>query len=179
MKNIFKLGFLSFGFFLLVLNCQQDDQNQNLENSDEIQDIISREVSFEKSPHFSKVSKVYNKLKSDLNSPNSLFSKSSEESDITLFTDKVLFMEYADTHTYTFKLLRDNPEFYIENIVIHFNIDTEDYDEYLVQYDVEVGEYQDLLDSFPLREDTEVKISKLASGTISSLFSKSSCFRAC
>lgn len=88
-------------------------------------------------------------------------------------------MEYAETHTYTFKLLRVNPEFYIENIVLHYNVDTENYDEYLLQYDVTGDEYQDLLNGSSLNEDTHVSISELDNGTLSSLFSRSSCFNSC
>ena len=178
-KNYLKLIILLFGISLILVNCHKDDPNKNLENSDEIQDIISRKLPFEQLPNFNKASKTLNKLKSDLNSPNSTFNKGSGENEMTVFTDEVLYMEYAETHTYTFKLLRSNPEFYVENIVLHYNVDTENYDEYLLQYDVSFDEYQDLLNGLPLWENTKVKISKLNAGTLSSLFGKSTCFRSC
>lgn len=55
-------------FALLVANCEEDNSNHAHEHSDKLQDIITRELPFEKLPNFNKVSNAFNKLHADLNS---------------------------------------------------------------------------------------------------------------
>lgn len=179
LKNLLKYFILAFTFTICLSSCQNDESEKNLENSDELQDIISRQFSLEQIPHFNQVSEKLHTLNSNLNTENDLQNRTVDTSNVSILTDDILFMEYAETHTYTFKLLRDNPLHYIENIILHYNVDSQDYDEYLVQYNISFEQYQDVVNGLPLDETAEVEIFELDNGTLVSLLGRSSCFRTC
>lgn len=178
-KNLLWYFILAFAFTICLNSCQDDEPQENHENSDELQDIISRKFSLEQIPHFNQVSEKLNTLNSNLNNENGFQSRTVDTNNVSILTDDVLFMEYAETHTYTFKLLRDNPLHFIENIVLHYNVDSQDYDEYLIQYNISFEQYQDVVNGLPLDETAEVDIFELDNGTLISLLGRTSCFRTC
>jgi len=102
-----------------------------------------------------------------------------ETDSVSVLTDDVLYMTYAETHTYTFTLINENPQYYIENLVLHYNVDTELYDEYLVQYDITGEEYLAISEGEDISESAQILISELENGTLSGLMNRSNCYRTC
>ncbi len=152
---------------MCFMNCQDEDINP--EDSNEKQTVIGRELSLDRIPHLNQVSNTLDRISSDFNSSSSQRLSALDIDGISLVTDDILYMTYGNTHTYTFKLLRENPEFYIENLVLHYNIETEKYDEYLVQYNISAQEYLDFVNGIPLPENAETTIMSLDSGTFSDI----------
>jgi hypothetical protein len=171
--------FALFALALLVFyGCQKDDVKENLETSDEIQNVIGRNLSFQDIPNLNEVSTVLNKLTTKLNTNGFGLQKTFDKDSITIMTDDILYLTYSETHTYTFKMSRNNPEYYIENIVLHYNVDSGNYDEYLMQYDISAEEYLDIAEGSTLNENANVYITELDSGTLGSILNKS-CTRTC
>ena len=179
MKHKILLVVLGLVLLTLYLGCQKDDGSESTESSTDIQDVISRRLPFEVIPHFTKVDDKINKLRIKLNTKGEVLQKSLDIDSVTIRTDEILYMTYAQTHTYTFKLLRTNPQYYIENIVLHYNVDTESYDEYLVQYDINQQEFLDIYSGSYVGEESKAIITDLDSGTVSTILSKSGCRRTC
>lgn len=179
--NYLKIGILLFGISFILQNCEKDDFQQNIENSDKTQEIISRKFSLEKIPHFNQVKEKLNKINSNLNDASQLRNRTvnTDNDSISILTNDILYMEYAQTHTYTFKINRTNPQHFIENIVLHYNVDSQSYDEYLIQYNISFEQYQNVLNDIPLDENVEVDMFQLDNGTLVSLLSRSSCIRTC
>lgn len=171
-----------FGLTSLVLiifyGCQKDDTVQNIESSNEIQNILSQKLSLNEIPNSNQVSDVLRNISSNFTS-NTL-QRTIDPDSVSIDVADILFTEYAETHTLTFKLLSNNPEYYIENIVLHYNVETEVYDEYLVQYEVSGDEFLDIHNGEPLKENTTSLITKLDSGTFSDLSNRSGfCTQTC
>lgn len=123
-----------------LLSCVENEDN-NIENSNEVQPIISRKVPFSKTVDFEKIVTALEKSRVNLN--KILFSnqKSVQLDSVTINLEEVLYLTYADTHTYTFTIERSNPDYYIENFVLHYNSDTQEYDEYVLQYELTGDEF--------------------------------------
>lgn len=168
---------------LLVLNfnCQKDDSTVlNEETSNEPQPILSRNVSFQELPNTAEIEKVLKNVKETLNSNGNDFQRSIEPDSVTILLDDVLYMTYAETHTYTFTIIRNNPEYYIENIVLHYNVENNSYDEYLVQYTMSGNDFIDVYNGLPLKENNTYVISKLDNGTFGGLVNRSGfCTQTC
>jgi hypothetical protein len=174
LKKLLKVGIILFGLAILIHSCQKDDASEIIESSDEIQNILSQKISINDIPNANQVSDVLRNLSSNFNS-NGLQRTLNPDS-VSINTDDILYMEYADTHTLTFKLLSNNPEFYIENIVLHYNVETESYDEYLVQYELSGDEFVDIHNGQPLTESATSLITKLDNGTFTGLSNRGSGF---
>ncbi|MBZ9777365.1 hypothetical protein LB452_00385 [Psychroflexus sp. CAK8W] len=179
MKTISIKLLLLISILFIALGCEKDDAIGEGENSSEIQEVLSKTLNLEDIPNYDKVNKSIQKLDKNLNSgANSLF-KNLDNDEVQILTDDIIYMTYAETHTYTFKLLRNNPQYYIENIVLHYNVKTFSYDEYLVQYDVNDQEFIQINQGSSLGDDVDVLITELKGGTLNSFLGKSSCFRVC
>ena len=125
MNKIKSLAKLLLLFLVISLtNCQKEESIQLIESSDKDQDIISRTLSLEAIPHYTAVREKFDVINAGLNNETNMQNRAVDADSVSVLPDDVLYMTYADTHTYTFKLLRDNPLHYIENIVLHYNVDT-------------------------------------------------------
>jgi hypothetical protein len=165
---------------IFSISCQKEDNVlTNEETSNQVQNILSRKVSLDELPNKVQVKKVLDNLNETLTASTNLMQRGIEPDSVSILTDNVLYMTYAETHTYTFTLIRNNPEYYIENIVLHYNLNTNSYDEYLVQYNVTAENYIEVFDGGSLNENTNVLITALASGTLSTILGRSNCFRTC
>ncbi|ARN78196.1 hypothetical protein BST97_09435 [Nonlabens spongiae] len=111
-------------------------------------------------------------------SVNNDLSAKSNMSGMTIDTTQIKVITYAQTHTYTFRLKRDVPFYYIENIVLHYNLDTQQYDEYLIQYDVSAEDYVKIDQGLYHETDPNVLITRLQNGTFADL-QKSGCEPQC
>lgn len=179
LKNLTIKVILFFTLIFYFNSCEKNENEYLTENSDEIQKIISRKTSLEDISNFSEVSKVLNKIDSKLNEKSSLKKSPLDFNGVKILTNDILHMKYAETHTYTFKIVREKPLHFIENIVLHYNVDKKNYDEYLIQYNLTSKEYQDVLNGFPLDKKGKVDIYELESGTLLSLSNKGTCYRVC
>ena len=179
MKHVFIKLVLFILMLILFQACEKDDAAIEGENSTEIQEVLSKTLNLEDIPNFEKVKKRIQKLDKDLNSDTNSLLKNLDSDEVQILTDDIIYMTYAETHTYTFKLLRTNPQYFIENIVLHYNVKTYSYDEYLVQYDVDEQEFLQISEGSSLSEDVDVLITELKDGTVNSLLGKSSCFMVC
>lgn len=165
---------------IFSISCQKEDNVlTNEETSNQVQNILSRKLSFDELPHKVQVKKVLDNLNETFTASNNVIQRSIESDSVSILTDNVLYMTYDETHTYTFTLIRNNPDYYIENIVLHYNLNTNSYDEYLVQYNVTAENYIEVFDGGSLNENTNVLITDLDSGTLSTILGRSNCFRTC
>lgn len=178
LKKLFKTGILFLSLAFLTYSCQKDDTSENIESSDEIQNILSQKISLNEIPNSNQVSEVLRNLSTSINANNYL-QRTIEPDSVSIDTNDILYMEYGNTHTLTFKLLANNPQYYIENIVLHYNVDTDSYDEYLLEYVITQEEFVDFSNGIPLNENTEVLITELDTGTVSTILGRSSCSRNC
>ncbi|MCD2259153.1 hypothetical protein [Psychroserpens luteolus] len=176
-KIYIKIGFLFLGILFVFHSCQRDDEIVEKEISTGVREIISRSLSYDEIPNLTQVNKKLKQIKRGLNS--SVLYRTLDSDSVTVLTDNVLYMTYAETHTYTFTLMSVNPQYYIENLILHYNVDTESYDEYLVQYDVTAEEYLAISQGEDLSESAEILISELDNGTLSGVLNRSNCFRVC
>jgi hypothetical protein len=176
LTNFLKLGILFFGISLLLFNCEKDEYQEEGINGVN-QKILSKKISFDKIPNINTIKNSLDKIHSK-NSKKTLSKSNNNLGEFIILKNEVLLMEYSETHTYTFKIIREKPEYYIENIVLHYNLETENYDEYLVQYNVNKNEYLGIINGKYINESTQIKITKLDTGTIT-LSGKSNCSRTC
>jgi hypothetical protein len=174
--NLIKLGILLFGISIFLINCEKDEYQEEGINGVN-QKILSKKISFDKIPNINAIKNSLDKIHSK-NSKKTLSKSNNNLGEFIILKNEVLLMEYSETHTYTFKIIREKPEYYIENIVLHYNLETENYDEYLVQYNVNKNEYLGIINGKYINESTQIKITKLDTGTIT-LSGKSNCSRTC
>ncbi|WP_299886351.1 hypothetical protein [uncultured Lacinutrix sp.] len=179
LKRYLKFGIFLFGIALIFTHCKKEDDS--IIDESQLQQIepkvVSQKIAFDNSLHRNTLNKTIGKLKSKLNSDNQ-FNRDNEDDNIIILTDEVLYTTYSETHTYTFKLLRINPEFYIENVVLHYNVETESYDEYLIQYDITPEEYLNIDNGGFLENSDRVTITDLENGFVSSYLNRG-CNRVC
>ncbi len=101
-----------------------------------------------------------------------------DNDDIQISTEDVLYVEYKDTYTYTFKIIRENPKFYVENAVLLYNVETEEFDEYLVQYDISSEQLMTIVEGEPFSESSSVIVTPLAKGFVSDNLT-GRCYQSC
>lgn len=180
-KNYLKFGILLFGISLIFTACEKDEPNIKTESSQEIQKIIRRDISFNDLPNINLVSEKLNTIRKNLkfNNRTGIQSREFDSDSVTIVTDNILYMTYEGTHTLTFKVIRNYPEHFIENIVLHYNLETETYDEFFVQYDITPQEFLDYSNGIQLPEDTVVLMEKLDNGTFSGLVNRGFCTTSC
>lgn len=183
MKNrinkLLKIGILILGISLILTNCQNDDQSildeSQLEQITPL--VLNQRIAFDQTQHFNRLQSKINKIKSkasDFNSQNR-----TDNEDIEILTDEVLYITYASTHTYSFKVLREQPQAFIENIVLHYNIETDDYNEYLVQYHIPAEEFVNLHNGDLLQSSENVTIIDLENGFFDNHIQARGCDRVC
>jgi len=131
---------------LTTFGCSEEQIQQDIEGLEKIVlPVISKKINFLDSQHYTKVSEQLNRINGKLEEQGN--SERNTEGDIVIVTQEVVLTEYDSTHTYTFKVLRVQPMAAIENLVLHYNLDTQEYDEYLVQYYFNGDELLELSDS--------------------------------
>ena len=179
-KNYLKLGILLFGISLFMINCNNDDQSIIDESQKEQTTplILSQKIPFSEAMHFNKLETKINEIKDKLNN-SSIQNRVEENEDIIILTDEVSYTTYASTYTYTFKVLRAQPQAFIENIVLHYNIESDNYDEYLVQYHISADEFINLNSGEFLESSENVTIIDLENGFFDSNTQARGCDRVC
>lgn len=175
-KNYLKLGILLFGISVVITSCQKDDEIIKEETQIIEPAIQGKRIPFVQSEHFGKLNSKIANLQEKAN--NKSTQNKIEDEDILILTDEVLYITYEDTHTYTFKLMRTNPEAYIENIVLKFNPETNDYLEYLVQYRIDTEKYVAIHQGEMLENSDSVTITNLENGFFNINMSKD-CGQSC
>jgi len=175
-----KLGVLLFGISLFMTNCNNDDQSIIDESQKEQTTplILSQKIPFSEAMHFNKLETKINEIKDKLNN-SSIQNRVEENEDIIILTDEVSYTTYASTYTYTFKVLRAQPQAFIENIVLHYNIESDNYDEYLVQYHISADEFINLNSGEFLESSENVTIIDLENGFFDSNTQARGCDRVC
>jgi hypothetical protein len=160
-----KLGILLFGISLFMTNCNNDDESvmdeSQLDQTTPL--VLSQKIPFNEAMHFNKLETKISEIKDKLNNPT-LQNRVGESEDIIILTDEVSYTTYAGTYTYTFKILREQPQAFIENIVLHYNIETNNYDEYLMQYHLQADEFMSLHQGDFLQSSDSVVITPLEQG---------------
>ncbi|RNC87838.1 MAG: hypothetical protein ED556_01215 [Winogradskyella sp.] len=160
---------------LTLKSCQKDDDN-NIIATERI--VKSRVVSLSEIPNMNAVDLKIEAL--GLKKTNTILSRTTEVDTSYVETDAIIEMTYSETHTYTFTLISPNPEYYIENVILHYNNETLDYDSYLVQYDVTAEAYVNIHNGGEVPETTEFIISEInGDGFIDLISNRSSCYRVC
>ncbi|PIV93796.1 MAG: hypothetical protein COW44_07615 [Flavobacteriaceae bacterium CG17_big_fil_post_rev_8_21_14_2_50_33_15] len=137
LKNLLKLGILTFGISLVLTNC---NKNEDIAPQEIQQERTITEISFEDfksnsnlNNQFQSLDKTFNEFK--LSSKNNLSQKSSSGfEDATIITDKIIKIKKDSFTTYTFTILTqtENDEFY--NLVLYVNNNQEIYKSHILQY---------------------------------------------
>ncbi|WP_299885231.1 hypothetical protein [uncultured Lacinutrix sp.] len=177
-QNILKL-LLSLTLIFTIFSCEKDDQavidESQLEKKTPL--VLNKKIPFEHALHFNTIQEKVSDLQTKITNLQSL--NRTSEDDITILTDEVLYVTYASTHTYTFKILRETPQAYIENITLHYDIDTDNYKEYLVQYHVPADQYEALYNGSMLENSNNVAITLLDTGFFETNTQARDCERVC
>lgn len=123
LTNLFLVFLLGF-----IFSCTDDDTiSPAIETSTEVQKIITKKLPFEQTPHYLKAKPIITQMSQNLNH-SAIQNKGNEAAEtFEILIDEVIYMEYDDSHSYTFKVRRSNPEYYIENVVLHYNPETKEY----------------------------------------------------
>jgi hypothetical protein len=172
MKNLRKLlksGILILTIALFAVACNKDDELKNDEASLPKIDlpVNSQKIDFINSKHYGKLSEQINSISKKLNKNNTQSKDITE--DLIIVIEDVLYTEYDSTHTYTFKILREQPLAYVENLVLHYNNNSQDYDEYIVQYNITADEFVELSNNEQLQSSENVTITTLEQGFLSQI----------
>ncbi|WP_298903183.1 hypothetical protein [uncultured Psychroserpens sp.] len=140
--------------------------------------VVSEKVNFESIPHYNRIVERLNKLHEKFNNKSAL-ARDGDDEMLSIITEDVLYTQYDSTHTYTFKILREQPQAYVENLVLHYNLDADDYDEYLVQYHVNAEAFLELSTNGLLQSSEQVTITTLDQGFLDDNLVNSGCERVC
>ncbi|MEC5167427.1 hypothetical protein RCH18_003183 [Flavobacterium sp. PL11] len=137
LKNLLKLGILTFGISLLLTNC---NKNEDIAPQETQQERTITEISFEDfksnsnlNNQFQNLNKTFNEVK--LSSKNNLSQKSSSGfKDATILTDNIIKIKKEGFITYTFTILTqtENDDFY--NLVLYVNDNQEIYKSHILKY---------------------------------------------
>ena len=131
LKNSIKLGILILSISLCFTNCETyEDIIDESALEHQTPTVLSEKISFTQSKHFSEISSEIKSIQTKFNKRQTSKENQSETGSLKILTDEVLYVTYAGTHTYTFKVVRENPIYILENIVLHYNLHTKSYDEY-------------------------------------------------
>ncbi len=113
------LTFILIGSALLFTNCQTELN----EETNFVEPVIkSEKIVFNNTIHFQKLERILHKINDKLKKQNS--QKGNSSSNIEILTEEVLYISYGNTHTYTFKIRRENPKYWLENIVLFYDFTT-------------------------------------------------------
>lgn len=165
LKNLFKIGLLTFGLILFFTNCEKErDIIDESALEEHTPPVLSKKVNFQNSEHFSQLNSRVTSLQNKFNKTKTSKGEQTDTDGLKILLDEVLYTTYAGTHTYTLKAKSQNPTYLIENIVLHYNLSTESYDEYLVQYNVNEEEYNAINNGELFQESDKVIFTKLENG---------------
>jgi hypothetical protein len=143
-------------FFSCTKEVDLQFQEEALKSSLNTNIYLQNEVVFELSPHYESAN----------NALQNLLNTSRNETGISVVTDTALYIEIDEGFAYTFKLFREEPTLYIENVVLSYSYDTEEYSEYLVQYDVTAQEFIAIYNGEPISNSGVINVISLENGFI-------------
>lgn len=164
--NSFKIGILIFGIILFFTNCEANrDIIEESALEHQTPPILSEKISFKQSKHFSEINSEIKSIQTKFNKKQTSKAGQKETDSLKILTDEVLYVTYAGTHTYTFKVVRKNPIYLLENIVLHYNLRTKNYDEYLIQYkDLKEQDIKEISEGKLFKDSKKVIVTKLENG---------------
>ncbi len=174
-KIISLLSIIALTLFMFH-SCQNNDDNFDKMVTERL--VKSRIVSLSELPNANIIDLKIQEL--GLKRTNNAVGRTAVVDTSYVETDEIIEMTYSETHTYTFKLVSPNPEFYIENVVLHYNVETQGYDSYLIQYDVSADEFVDIHNGGQVPESSEIIINEINDdGFLNLISSRSNCYRVC
>ncbi len=173
-KTIYVMLFI---LALLTFNCNSNSDEFEVSLDD--QAVRMETIEFDKIPHLLSIQSQLHSIDERVNSKILAKSHNLNLDGLSILTDKVIFTEYEDTHTYTFKMFRKNPETYIENIVLKYDAETGLYNEYLVQYFISFDKFVEISTTGKLNGNENVRMIALEEGIFNSGTSKGFCFNTC
>lgn len=162
--------------FLILIGCQKDLEIEEFQVTEDF--IAEKTLSLSQLKNSVKVGDQLQKINLNESISEYPYLKNTT-SGIVIDTTHIKMMNYAQTHTYTFRIKRDQPLYFIENIVLHFNVDTQSYDEYLVQYDISADDYVKITRGLLHQVDPDVVITALDQGTFVNASKSSICVPLC
>lgn len=85
-----------------------------------------------------------------------------------------MYVVHANTHTITLKISRPQADYPLENLVLHYNVDTQTYDEYLIQYDISLEQLEQIENGidFELQDENQMIVRQLENGTLNDMMAK-------
>lgn len=166
LKNSIKSGILIFAIILFFTNCEANkDIIEESELEHHTPPVLSEKISFTHSKHFNEINSEIKSIQTKFNKKQTSKENQSEIGSLKILTDEVLYVTYAGTHTYTFKVVRKNPIYLLENIVLHYNLRTKSYDEYLMQYkDLKEQDIKGISEGKLFQDSKKVIVTKLENG---------------
>lgn len=166
LKNSIKLGIVILCITLCFTNCEAN--KDIIEESDlehQIPTVLSEKISFTQAKHYSEINNEIKSIQTKFNKKQTSKENQRETGSLKILTDEVLYVTYAGTHTYTFKVARKNPVYLLENIVLHYNLRTKSYEEYLIQYkDLKEQDIKEISEGKLFQDSKKVIVTKLENG---------------
>lgn len=159
-SNLIKVSIFLCLITLFMTNCDNDEIMH--ETSINNQFIESERIPFNNTQHFSRLEDKIDKFNIKLETLKT--QKDNNASAVEILTEDVLYTSYANTHTYTFILVRDNPVYWLENVVLHYNTETDNYNEYLIQYTFDENLLLDISNDEEFENSEYVNIINLEEG---------------
>lgn len=147
LKNYFKLGMLIFGVSTLIISCQKDDISGINKTKNEIEGKIAsfQFITGKQLQKSKSINKALSKLIETEKQTKGKFNQRiiySEVYDFSIDTDKSLLNTFDKYKTYTFKIIRDNPDDSIlENLVIDLDTITGETIQLLYTYPIVNNNY--------------------------------------
>lgn len=172
-KQNFKI--LSFFFIgLIILSCNYDDGTNNSTTSQTSDNFVLKKMHLKEYSKNTKLFNQINKVKSKKLKPINNTGKivNSSDDNFTVNTDFATYIENNGKHSYTFKINRENPQYLLENLVLNSN-ESLGYDAYIVQYDINENEYNQLHAAVNINLSDKVTITNLVDeNLITNIFNK-------
>lgn len=165
-KIKFLARLLLLAVFALFTNCEANmDIIEESALEHQTPPILGEKISFKQSKHFTEINSEIKSLETKFNKKQTSKAGQKETDSLKILTDEVLYVTYAGTHTYTFKVVRKNPTYLLENIVLHYNLRTKNYDEYLIQYkDLKEQDIKEISEGKLFKDSKKVIVTKLENG---------------
>ncbi|POS00822.1 hypothetical protein Q361_1207 [Flavobacterium croceum DSM 17960] len=143
MKNLLKI--IASVVLFVFASCEQESL-ENFDGSTKNQRTIKK-VTYEE---MSKNQKLLDKLSSVNSKYNILYNNAklvaASDGSFYIDTNLATYVEESNGyHSYTFQIFRDSTAFYLENLVLNYSVSDSAYSVYLIQYDINEQEYQDII----------------------------------